>query len=370
MIYLDNGATTLHKPPAVKKAMLRAMDCCGNPGRGGHPAAMEAAKVLYDCREAASRLFHCSPEQVVLTGSCTHGLNMAIGTLVEPGDPVVISGFEHNAVRRPLHAVNARITVAGRRLFDWDDTLIQWEKALKKRPKAAIFTHCSNVFGYVLPVRELAGLCAAYGVPFILDAAQTAGSIPLDLPELGAAFIAMPGHKGLLGPMGTGLLLCSCQPKPLLFGGTGSESVSPEMPSALPERAEPGTANVPGAAGLTQGLNYLLKAGPETVGGRERQQADQCIEGLTAMGIRVLSGPHRSGTFSILPKGDCEEAAAAFSEAGIALRAGLHCAPLAHESAGTLETGTLRVSFGPDAAPHQTQALLRAAKALQKRGML
>ena len=165
MIYLDNGATTLHKPPAVKKAMLRAMDCCGNPGRGGYPAAMEAAKVLYDCREAASRLFHCSPEQVVLTGSCTHGLNMAIGTLVEPGDPVVISGFEHNAVRRPLHAVNARITVAGRRLFDWDDTLIQWEKALKKRPKAAIFTHCSNVFGYVLPVRELAGLCAAMAYP-------------------------------------------------------------------------------------------------------------------------------------------------------------------------------------------------------------
>lgn len=370
MIYLDNGATSFHKPPQVKKAVLQAMDRCANPGRGGYPAAMAAASALYDCREAAGELFHCEPEQVVLTCNCTHGLNMAIRTLVEPGDPVVISGFEHNAVVRPLHALGAKLTVAGRRLFDWEDTLTQWEAALKKRPKAAVFTHVSNAFGYILPVRELARLCRSYGVPFIVDAAQSAGSIPLDLQELGAAFIAMPGHKGLLGPQGTGLLLCARPPEPLLFGGTGGNSLAREMPSQLPDRGEAGTANVPGAAGLTQGLRYLQRVGVQNIGRRETDQAEVCAGELAAMGVRVFTGAHRGGTLSILTGTDCEEAAQVFAQRGVALRAGLHCAPLAHESAGTLETGTLRISFGHDAAPRQTQAFLRIARNLKQQGIL
>ena len=365
MIYLDNGATSLHKPPQVRQAVLRAMECCGNPGRGGHPAAMAASQVLYECREAAGELFGCQPEQVVLTANCTQGLNMAIRSLIEPGDSVVISGFEHNAVARPLYALGAKLTVAGRRLFDWEDTIKQWEQALQKRPKAAVFTHVSNVFGYVLPLRELARLCHHYGVPFIVDAAQSAGSIPLDLQELGAAFIAMPGHKGLLGPQGTGLLLCGGELKPLLFGGTGGSSISKEMPPDLPERGEAGTPNVPGAAGLTQGLRYLQQVGVAAIGQKEKDQADRCAQGLEALGYRVFTGAHRSGTLSFLPSMDCEEAARAFSQRGIALRAGLHCAPLAHESAGTLETGTLRLSFGHDASPHQTHALLKTAQSLQ-----
>ena len=365
MIYLDNGATSLHKPPRVREAVLRALDCCGNPGRGGYPAAMAASRVLYECREAAGALFGCQPEQVVLTANCTQGLNMAIRSLVEPGASVVISGFEHNAVARPLYALGARVTVAGRRLFDWEDTLRQWEQALKKRPKAAVFTHVSNVFGYVLPLRELARLCHHYGVPFIVDAAQSAGSIPLELQELGAAFMAMPGHKGLLGPQGTGLLLCGQELKPLLFGGTGGSSISKEMPPDLPERGEAGTVNVPGAAGLTQGLRYLMQMGVQAVGQKEKEQADRCAGALAAMGYRVFTGPHRSGTLSFLPGMDCEEAARAFAQKGIALRAGLHCAPLAHESAGTLETGTLRLSFGHDASPRQTHAFLKAAQSLQ-----
>jgi selenocysteine lyase/cysteine desulfurase len=224
MIYLDNGATSFPKPVGVADAVRRAMFTCANPGRGGHTAAMAAARTVLRCRERAAKMFDCQPEQVVFTSNCTHGLNIAIHTLVKPGNPVVITGFEHNAVTRPLHAIGARIIVAGRKLFDWDDTLEDFEKALRRGVKVAIFTHCSNVFGYVLPVEELARLCRSYGVPFIIDAAQSAGVLPLRLRSLGASFIAMPGHKGLLGPQGTGLLLCGMDPKPLICGGTGREN--------------------------------------------------------------------------------------------------------------------------------------------------
>ena len=204
MIYLDNGATSFHKPRQVQQAVLRAINRCANPGRGGYRAAMEAARVVYRTRERAAELFQCDPEQVVFTSNCTHGLNIAIRSVVKPGSRVVISGFEHNAVTRPLHGLGARITVAGRKLFDWENTLEQFEKALKKGADAAVFTHVSNVFGYILPVEEMAALCRRYGVPFVLDAAQSAGMMPVSLKKLGADFIAMPGHKGLLGPSGNG----------------------------------------------------------------------------------------------------------------------------------------------------------------------
>lgn len=367
MIYLDNGATSFHKPTEVKQAVLKAMEQCANPGRGGYPAAIEAARVLFNCRETAGLFFGCNPEQVVLTYNCTHGLNIAIRSLVKPGDKVVVSGFEHNAVVRPLYALNAQLTVVGRKLFDWQDTLEQWELALKKGPKAAVFTHVSNVFGYILPVEEMGKLCRQYGVPFILDAAQSAGSIPIDLKSLGADFIAMPGHKGLLGPQGTGLLLCARDPEPLLYGGTGGNSLSHEMPLELPDRAEAGTANVPAVAGLTAGLRYLQRMGVENVGRKEKVQADHCAHVLEKLGFQVFTGDHRSGTLSFLPKTDCEEAANLFAQQGIALRAGLHCAPLAHESAGTLHTGTLRLSFGHDATLKQSQGFLQTAKRLKQR---
>ena len=257
MIYLDNGATSFHKPPEVQQAVLDAMRRCANPGRGGYPAAMNAAEQVFRCRETAAELFGCQPEQVALTSNCTHGLNIAIRSLVRPGDRVVISGFEHNAVTRPLHALGAQIKVAGRRLFDWEDTLEEFEKALRTDPKAAVFTHVSNVFGYVLPVEQMGALCRQHGVPFIIDAAQSAGAMEIDLRKLGADFIAMPGHKGLLGPQGTGLLLCNRLPEPLLQGGTGSDSIRQEMPDYLPDRVEAGTVNVPGIAGLAAGLRYL-----------------------------------------------------------------------------------------------------------------
>lgn len=365
MIYLDNGATSFHKPRQVRQAVLEAMSRCANPGRGGYKAAMEAAKTVYRCRERASELFDCNPEQVVFTSNCTHGLNIAIPTLVKPGSSVVISGFEHNAVTRPLHGLGAKITVAGRKLFDWEDTLREFEKALKDGADAAAFTHVSNAFGYVLPVEEMAALCRRYGVPFILDAAQSAGTIPVSLKRLGADFIAMPGHKGLLGPQGTGLLLCGAKPDPLLWGGTGSESIRQDMPDDLPERLEAGTLNVPGIAGLGAGFEYLKRMGVEQIGDREREMACRCGKELEKMGLEVFCGRHQSGTLSFRCGTDCEKAAEILAHQGIAVRPGLHCAPLAHESAGTLTTGTVRISFGHDAAPHQIFALLRAVSKLK-----
>ena len=358
MTYLDNGATSFPKPQSVVNAMVCAMENCSNPGRGGYGAAMAGARTVLRCREEAGELFDCEPEQVVCTGSCTHGLNMAIGTLVKPGSRVVISGFEHNAVTRPLHLLGAKIHVAGRKLFDWEDTLTEFEKTLRQGMDAAVFTHVSNVFGYILPVKEMGELCRKYRVPFILDAAQSAGTLPVKLEELGAAFIALPGHKGLLGPQGTGLLLCAELPQPLLCGGTGSESRMQDMPDFLPDRAEAGTLNVPGIAGLGAGLEYLKRQGIDRIMERERSAAALCAKELKKRGYRVFSGPYQAGTVSFLPRIACEEAAEKMARAGFAVRAGLHCAPLAHESAGTLESGTVRISFGHEASREQVRKLM------------
>lgn len=364
MIYLDHGATSFPKPLSVRRAVQDALIRCANPGRGSHPAAMAAARVVYDCRDAAAKLFHCQPEQVVLTSNCTHGLNIAIRTLVKPGDRVLISGFEHNAVVRPLYALGAKITVAGRRLFDWEDTLENFEQGLRTAPKVAVFTHVSNVFGYILPLEEMAALCRQYGVPVIVDAAQSAGSMELNFDRLGVDFVAMPGHKGLLGPQGTGVLLCGRGGDPLVFGGTGSDSIRREMPDYLPERLEAGTVNVPGIAGLAAGLRYVSHIGVDVIGARERTQAAKLVKGLQKLGLTVYSGPDQSGTVSFVPRGDCEELGEKLAQRGIAVRAGLHCAPLAHESAGTLDTGTVRISFGHDASAVQTQAILKEMAAL------
>ena len=364
MIYLDNGATSFHKPPRVPKAMVSAMTLCANPGRGGYDAAMKAAKLVYDCRCRVGELFDCQPEQVVFTSNCTHGLNMAIRSLAREGNRVVVSGFEHNAVIRPLHHIGAEVRIAGRKLFDQQDTLDCFERELKKGVDLAVFTHVSNVFGYILPVEELASLCRRYGVPFIVDTAQSAGCLPVKLREWGANFIAMPGHKGLLGPQGTGLLLCADQLSPLICGGTGSESRSYAMPDFLPDRGEAGTLNVPGIAGLKAGLDYLQETGIHRIFHREKHAMEICAEGLSAMEVTVFRGKNQSGTLSFLPKRDCEDIADILGRRGVAVRAGLHCAPVAHESAGTLDTGTVRVSFGHDASRVQVEKFLNVMGSL------
>ena len=366
MIYLDNAATSYPKLPQVRRAVELALRQCANPGRGGHPASMAGARTVFRCRERAARLFGCQPEQVAFTSNCTHGLNIAIRTLVKPGARVLISGFEHNAVTRPLHGLGARITVAGRRLFDWEDTLARFEDGLKRGVDAAIFTHASNVFGYVLPVAEMSRLCRRYGIPFAIDAAQSAGVEQVDLGQWGASFVAMPGHKGLLGPMGTGMLLCGDRPVPLLYGGTGSESIRQEMPDDLPERLEAGTVNVPGIAGLDAGMAYLEKKGIQQVRDREIRLMQRCVAGLQKLGLQVFTGPHQSGTVSFVAPRDCEELAMDLARQGVAVRGGLHCAPLAHESAGTLESGTVRVSFGVDSSMEKTEAFLEILRKIME----
>ena len=202
------------------------------------------------------------PERVIFTSNATHALNLAIKTLVHPGDRVVISGYEHNAVTRPLVALGAETLVAQAPLFRPEVLLRQMEEAITGRTAAVVCTHVSNVFGYVLPVYEIAAICRERGVPFVLDASQSAGVIPISCKELGADFVAMPGHKGLYGPQGTGLLLCAREDvNTLLEGGTGSASALPGMPEVLPDRLEAGTHNMPGIAGLLEGLRFVKRTG-------------------------------------------------------------------------------------------------------------
>ena len=350
MIYLDSAATSLIKPASVGRAVLRAMRTMASPGRGGHAPAMLAAETVYACREAAALLFHVpDPSRVVFTLNATHALNIAIRSLVRPGARVLISGFEHNAVTRPLCALGAELRVAGRRLFDPADTLRAWREALPGA-EAAVCTMVSNVFGYVLPIAEIAALCRAAGVKLIVDASQAAGVLPVDFESLGAAFVAMPGHKGLLGPQGTGLLLCGEDGVPLLLGGSGSESRLQTMPEALPEHLEAGTHNVAGIAGLLEGIRYVTETGSEEILARETLLLRRAVGCLTGGGLELFTGPEgtQCGVLSLrCPRMDCEELAAGLARRGICVRAGLHCAPTAHESAGTLETGTLRLSFSP-----------------------
>ena len=347
MIYFDSAATSFQKPPAVEQAVVRALHTCSSVGRGGHRAAIAAAQTVYDCREKAASMFGASPEQVVFTMNATHGLNIALNSLAAPGDGVLISGFEHNAVTRPLHAMKAKICVAGRKLFSPGDTLQAFEDALKEPPRLAVCTQVSNAFGYILPLEEIAALCREREVPLVIDASQGAGILPLSLKESGAAFIAMPGHKGLYGPQGTGILLCGGEAKPLLFGGTGSHSQEQEMPEFLPDRLEAGTHNVCGIAGLSAGLDFVKRKRPEAILRQEQSLLKLLLRLLREQkNIEVFSGKDQAGVLSFRVKGmDCEEAARRLSSGGIAVRAGLHCAPLAHESAGTLESGTVRVSF-------------------------
>lgn len=348
MIYFDSAATSFQKPPEVAAAMQSALRTCASASRGGHRLALAANEVLYDCRALAGELFEAEPEQVVFTMNATHGLNIAIASLVPQGAEVVISAFEHNAVVRPLYARGARLLRAGSALFSPEEFLESFEEKLRRRPAAAVCTHVSNVFGYVLPIERVARLCRRYGVKLIVDASQSAGTLPVSLRQSGAAFIAMPGHKGLYGPQGTGLLLCADGAQPLLYGGSGSNSQLPTMPDFLPDRLEAGTQNVTSIAGLAAGMRFVRRVGRERIAQHVRKLLRRSRQGMEKMqAIESYFGEGQSAVASFRVRGvDCEEAAQRLSDHGFALRAGLHCAPEAHRSVGTLETGTLRASFG------------------------
>ena len=375
MIYFDSGATTLQKPPAVAEAFRYAMAHFASPGRGGHAPAMAAADAVYACREKAAALFDAQPEQIVFTMNATHALNIAIRTLVRPGDRVVISGFEHNAVTRPLHYLGAKTAVAGTRLFDPADTLEAFSRLLTPETKAAVCTHVSNVFGYILPIEQIAALCRARGVPLIVDASQSAGILPVSLRGLGAAFIAMPGHKGLYGPQGTGMLVCGRMPEPLMQGGSGSQSALAEMPDFLPDRLEAGTMNLPGIAGLHAALGFLADTGLDAIRAHELALTARFLTGLAplcaAERVKLLGLPGiegRAGVVSIQTPGrDLADIAFALDDRfGIQTRVGLHCAPAAHQTLGSFPTGSIRFSFGFFNTEADVDAALAALDILTK----
>lgn len=361
MIYLDSAATTLQKPPAVSRAVKSAMGRMASPGRGGHRPAMLAGKTAFDCREAAAEFFHLDdPENVVFTLNATHALNLAIKSVVKPGDTVVISGYEHNAVTRPLQALGCRVKVAKGPLFEPEAILAQFKELITGEVTCVICTHVSNVFGYVLPVEEIARLCQAKKVPFILDASQSAGVLPVHMDQLGAAFIAMPGHKGLYGPQGTGLLLCGADQdtQPLLEGGTGSLSARQDMPEFLPDRLEAGTHNIPGIAGLLEGLRYVSSKRPGEILHHEQELTAQAVKGLSSLpGVTLYAAKRpetQAGVLSFTVDGmDCESVGEELGQRDIAVRAGLHCAPRAHETAGTFGSGTVRASFSDFNTPSE-----------------
>lgn len=370
MIYLDSAATTMQKPTSVAVASAWAINHLASPGRGGHQPAMAAAERAFACRETAARLFHVSdPERVVFTFNATHGLNIAIKTLARRGSRVVISGYEHNAVTRPLYAMDVQLRVARGPLFDPGATLEAFRRELDRGVDLAVCTHVSNVFGFILPIVEIAALCREREVPLIIDASQSAGCLPLDFEALGAAFVAMPGHKGLYGPQGTGLLLCNVDPNPLLEGGTGSESKRQAMPDFLPDRLEAGTHNIAGIAGLLEGLRFLERRGIYAIAAEESKLIRRMGEGLQAIsGTEVFLAQEpkvQAGVLSFrLPGRDCEEVGELLGSRGIALRAGLHCAPLAHETVGTLETGTLRASVSAFNTNREINQFLQAVQTL------
>ena len=351
MIYLDSAATTLEKPESVRRAMAAAVNRMSSPGRGSHQATRLAEETDYLCRSEAAGLFGLGdPSRVIFTMNATHALNIAIHSLVPSGGRVIVSGYEHNAVTRPLHAIpNVHLTVLDTPPFQPARMTEELETALKNGADVVICNHVSNVFGCIQPIEEMAECCRRFGVPLLIDASQSAGVVPIHAEKLGAAFIAMPGHKGLYGPQGTGLLLCNHEAEPLIYGGTGSLSRLQTMPEDLPDRLEAGTHNMPGIAGLLEGLRFVKKIGIDRIAAHERQLAAYAAEKLRKIdGVKVFyqSGfTDQTGVVSFIAEGyDCEMLGEAMAQKGVALRAGLHCAPLAHRTVGTLKTGTIRLS--------------------------
>lgn len=356
MIYFDNAATSYPKPPMVIRAMAGTLSRIGgNPGRAGHPLSLCGGRVIQRCRELLAEAFGAAAaEQVIFTSGCTEALNLAIRGMLCRGDEVLCSHGEHNAVMRPLKQLEDAGQIRVKVLEPNSMGLITPDAvkaAVTPRTALCVLCHASNVTGVVQPVKAISAVTKACGIPLLVDAAQTAGVLDVSLDALGADLLAMPGHKGLLGPHGTGVLVLGkgMLPRPLILGGTGSQSESMRQPEQLPDRYESGTPNLPGIAGLLAGARFALNHRAE-IQAYEEELSGRLRNGLDRMrGVRVLGHPgaEKVGVVSFVPAFmDCGELADALSEAGYALRAGLHCAPSIHRWLGTLHSGACRASVG------------------------
>lgn len=374
IIYLDHAATSWPKPEAVREATVDAMLRYGaNPGRGAHRLARETGKAIYRTRMALAQLFQiANPNDIAFTLNTSMALNIAIRGSVAKGDYVLYTGVEHNSVRRPIVQLEREGMIRAE-VISCDATgQVQMEAFIKQvertKPKVIVLTHASNVLGTILPVKAMSQVAHAHGASVILDAAQTAGVYPIDVQDMGIDVLAFPGHKGLLGPQGVGGLYVApgVEVRPLLVGGTGSQSERVDQPDVRPDCYETGTLNAPAIVGLHAGVEHVLAAGTDTIHQKEWVLSQQLIEGLTALsGVRVLGptiGEPRVGLVSFVVDdfSSAEIAHALDRMYNIAVRAGFHCAPLAHEQVGTLESGAVRISVGHTTTDEDIKRVLAA----------
>ncbi len=357
MIYLDNSATTFPKPSRTVAAVQTAFRRYGaNPGRSGHAMSMAAEEEMYRCRKTAAEFFGApGPECVAFTLNCTQALNMVLKGKLHPGDHVVTSCLEHNAVMRPLKALESQgvsWTAAQVVPHDNDATLDAFRKALRPNTKLVVCTHASNVWGIRLPIERIAALCGEYGVPVAVDCAQSAGILPIDMEKYGFSYLCIAGHKGLYGPMGTGMLIARDGEglSTILEGGTGTGSASFEQPESMPDRMESGTPNVPGIAGLRAGMQFVTSKGINRIFHHEMNLIQRLYGRLEKTPNILLYTQRPDDQYDVpvlsfnvegMPS---ETVGRALNERGFAVRAGLHCAPAAHMFYGTIETGAVRVS--------------------------
>ena len=377
-IYLDNAATSFPKPSCVGARMREYVDEVGaSVGRGSYAAAQQAERVTLRLRQRLGRLFgFADPRHVILTPGNTWGLNLLLAGALRPGDHVLVSAMEHNAVMRPLTRLAKRGVTFGRIPCDAQGRLQtgRLEAMLRPNTRLVLLAHASNVSGTVQDAQAAGAVCAARGVPFALDAAQTAGHLPLDFAALQLSALSVPGHKGLLGPQGTGALLL--RPdfaetlEPIVSGGTGSASDSEEIPAYFPDRLEPGTPNLPGIFGWEAALGYLEDVTVEAAAAHDRALSARFLAGLRDIPGVTLLGPDtaegRVAVFSLDFPGQDNAAVAARleEEFGILIRCGLHCAPNAHRTLGTFPRGTVRLSFGWFNTAEDADAALRAVRAV------
>lgn len=376
-IYLDNAATSHPKPGSVYDAVRRALEDVGaSPGRSAHRLARQASALVSDARTNAAKILGVSdPLRVVFTKNATESINVVLKGWLRPGDRVLISGMEHNAVVRPLKRLAASGVVT--EVIPADSrgamSLDALERMLLSRPRLVAVTHASNVNGAIQPAAEIAGLCSEAGVPLLLDAAQTAGLQAIAATDWNLGMLACSGHKGLLGPQGTGLLYVreGLDVSPLLEGGTGSRSEEEEQPEFCPDRFESGTLNLPGIAGLAAGIDYVLEKGMDYILAHELDLASALEEGLSRMPtVKVLQpGTRGTGVVSfIVETMSPGDVAHLLDEAfDIAVRAGLHCAPLAHRTIGSYPQGTVRVSPGFSNTREDITRFLQAVGSLVSR---
>lgn len=357
-VYLDNSATSFPKPEPVYQAVTDAMRHAGaNPGRGGHRMSLDAARLVHETREAVAGYFGIDDSsRLVFTSGATEAINLALFGLLSPGDRVVTTSMEHNAVARPLRVLQDRgVEVA--RAEAGTDGLVEPEQIIRHcttGTRLVAMTHCSNVTGTLQPIAEIGAACRERGILLLVDAAQSAGLFPIDVARDHIDLLAFPGHKGLYGPPGTGGLYVrdGIDLEPLVYGGTGANSDSDRQPAHLPERFESGTLNVPGLAGLRAGIAFVREVGSTAIREHERQLVGALLDGLARLDPVQLFGPldadlHGGAvSFTISGRDPAEIGFALDHKYGIMVRVGLHCAPDAHRTIGSYPAGTVRVSPG------------------------